>query len=184
MTYKTNKVKLKERLENTYQAFFDEGEVNEKIFLENVPPEISPEAETSYFSEDPRKVLNVLRQVLLFFPATFVLFFASIVFTARFIFPLPEGVSRISWLGLIMFLGLALMTILGLGDLRNPKHLSIPLSIISLGVILGGIGTVFFDFFGFGYFLRHYAPYFFPLAFIAPILAKNWVDSLETNEKN
>lgn len=185
MTYQKKKVSRRERFKNTSQAFFDDAGMYEKNSLEYVPPEtINATEENSLSSENTRKVLNILRQVLLFFPAAFVLFFASIAFTARFIFPLPEGVSRISFLGLLMFLGLALTTILGLGDLRNPKHLSIPLSIISVGVTLGLIGTVFFDWFGFGYFLRNYVPYFFPLAFIAPVLAKNWVDRIGTDETN
>src|SRR6185295_13423864 len=114
-----------------------------------------------------RKVLNVLRQLFLFLPAAFVLFFVTVALTGFFIIPPFEGARQIYFLELITFLGLALMTMLGLGDLRNPKHLSIPLSIISVGVILGTIGTFFFDKYGFGYFLRNYVPYFLPLAFIA-----------------
>lgn len=171
-------IKLKERLENAFEAFFDNKVTNEKNSLQYaIPANIQTSSEQVFFSEKTQNIFNLLRQLFLFLPAAFLLFFVSIVLTAKFIFPLPEGVQRISFFGLMMLLGLILTTILGLGSLRNLKHFSIPLSIISLGVILGIIGTIFFDEFGFGYFLHNYVPYFFPLAFITPVLAKNWLDN-------
>jgi hypothetical protein len=171
---------IKNPKEDAYQAFFDNAKIDENNSLEYVSPEdFSTTDEKSFFSENTYQVFNVLRQLFIFLPSAFLLFFASISLTARLIFPMPENVLKVSFIQLILMLILALMTILGLGDLRNPKHLSIPLSIISVGVILGIIGTIFFDWYEFGYFIRNYVPYFLPLAFIAPILARNWADSWE-----
>lgn len=172
--------KLKERLENAFEAFFDDTKANEKNSLECVTHETALVAgENALFSENTHQIFNILRQLLLFLPASFLLFTASVAMTARVILVEGEGVAKVSFLSLILLSVLSLLNILGLGDLRNSKHFLIPLSIISLGVFLGAIGTIFFDWFSFGTFLHSYVPYFFPLAFIVPILVKNWLDKSE-----
>jgi hypothetical protein len=170
-------VKLKERLENAFEAFFDDAKANENNSLECVTHETAlVVGENAFFSENTHKIFNILRQLLLFLPASFLLFTASVAATARFILLEGDDVITFSFLSLVLLSVLSLLTILGMGDLRKPKHLSIPFSIISIGVILGAVGTFFFDWFGFGNFLFNYVPYFFPIAFIVPILVKNWLD--------
>lgn len=167
------KTKFKEGFENAVNAFF-EDENSALEFIENQSV-IQHEAETS-FTVNNKNLLSILKQVFLFLPSAFLLFFASVALTGRLLFPIGEGVQIVSFLQLVLLLGLSLTTIFGLGDLRNPKHFSIPISIISIGAILGAIGTIFCDWFGFGHFLHNYVPYFFPLAFIVPVLVKDWIE--------
>lgn len=177
---KMKEVRLKERIEKAVQAFFDDERFdNDSLNLTNYETPANLEKKP-FFSETSKTVFNVFRQVFLFLPGTFVLFFMSIVFTG-FLFLRPFGGGRRGFLpALLIFLATALMTVVGLGDWRNPKHYSIPLSIISIGVILGIVGSLFFGDYGlFGNFLRNYVPYFIPLAFIAPVLVKGWVDKTE-----
>lgn len=170
-------VKLKERLEKAFEAFFDDAKANENNSLECVTHEtVLVVSENAFFCENTHKIFNILRQLLLFLPSSFLLFTASVAMTARIILVEGEGVAKVSFLSLILLSVLSLLNILGLGDLRKPKHLSIPFSIISIGVILGAVGTFFFDWSGFSNFLFNYVPYFFPIAFIVPILVKNWLD--------
>lgn len=171
-------VKIKERLEKAFEAFFEDAKANENNSLECVTHETALVAdENAVISENTHKIFNILRQLLLFLPASFLLFTASVAATARFILLEGDNVTTFSFLSLVLLSVLSLLTILGLGDLRKPKHLSIPFSIISIGVILGAVGTFFFDWFGFGNFLFNYVPYFFPLTLITAYLTKKWTDN-------
>jgi len=173
-------VKLKERLENAFAAFFDDekSDDNDSLNLTTYETDSSIE-KPSLFSETTKTVFNLFKQIFLFLPATFLLFFMSIVFTALFLLRPYDGAPGrrgIVFVPLLIFLLTAFTTVLGLGNWREPKHYLIPLSIISLGVILGVWGSVFWGNTGFGYFLKNVVPYFIPLAFIAPVLVKGWVD--------
>ena len=74
-----------------------------------------------------------------------------------------------------LFLAATLMTWLGLGDVRKPKHLVIPASICSVGA---AAGVLFWASNYFHTFIHDDALpfYVFPLALIVPFLAKGWVD--------
>lgn len=76
---------------------------------------------------------------------------------------------------LMVFLIGSFMTIFGIGDLKNPKHLAIPLSIVAVGI------TAFLLFSTFGQlrYIADYGIYFFPIALIAPFLAKDLVDKTD-----
>jgi hypothetical protein len=169
-------VKLKERLENAFAAFFDDEKLDENDSLNLTNYETNSTIEkTPFFSETTTTIFNIFKQVFLFLPANFILYFMSIAFTAFFLFrPFPG--RRGMFMAFIIFLIASFMTVLGLGNWREPKHYLIPLSTISIGIILGIVGSIFFGNGGFGYFMRNFAPYFIPLAFIAPVLVKGWVD--------
>lgn len=176
---KMKEVRLKDRIEKAVEAFFDDERFdNDSSGLTNYET-ILPTEKRPLFSESTKTVFNVFRQLFLFLPGTLILYFLSIVLTG-FIILRPFTGRRGLFPALLIFLATALMTVFGLGDWRNPKHYFIPLSIISIGVVLGIIGSILFGDFGFGYFLRTYVPYFIPFAFIAPVLVKGWVD--KTNE--
>lgn len=169
-------VKLKERLENAYEAFFTNEKLNENDSLSLKNNESSSNEQTPFFSENTKKVFNIFRQIFLFLPANFMLFFMSVVLTGVFLLRPSNGGGSRWFLILIVFLLTSLMTVLGLGSSRNPKHYLIPLSTILIGIFTGTIGSIFLGDEGFGYFIRNYLPYFIPLAYIAPVLVKSWVD--------
>lgn len=174
------KTKLEEGFEKAVTTFFDNENLNRNAQLEFIDNILMLRNEESQsFAEKNKNLLNTLKQLVLFLPSAFLLFFASVALTGRLFFPMGEGVQIVSFLQLVLLIGLSLTTIFGLGDLRNPKHIFIPFSIISVGIVLGTIGTLFCDWFGFGHFLHNYVPYFFTLAFIVPILVKDWLEKSE-----
>lgn len=175
------KIKLKARLENAFEAFFvDEKFDNDSLSLTNSETNL-PTGKEPFFSETTKKVFSVFRQIFLFLPGNFVLFFISVVVTGIFILrPFGAGEGREGYFRVfVFFLIAALATVFGLGNWRNPKHYLIPVSTISVGITLGIIGSIIFGDYGFGNFIRNYVPYFFPLAFIAPILMKSWLDKTD-----
>jgi hypothetical protein len=177
-----NETKLKQRIENAIDAFFDNGistESNSLTFgnesgsLRNQISEI--------FVEKADFLVKILKQVFFFFPSTFVLFIVSFAFTVISInnpinATMPEG--RIYWI-ILWFSAAVFMSWFGLGDLRKSKHFVIPASIIGTGFVVGAIsGILSFVFpqlqnmiFGGAYPL-----YLFPLALVVPFLAKGLAD--------
>ena len=176
---KMKEVRLKERLENAFAAFFDDEKLDDdSLSLTNYENNSQIEQNSS-FSTTSKKIFKIFKQIFFFLPANFLLFFMSIAFTAFFLLrPVGRG-GRGFFIALLIFLLTSLMTVFGLGSLREPKHYLIPLSTISIGVILGIVGSLIFGDYGFNYFLRSVVPYFIPLAYIAPILVKSWVDKPE-----
>ena len=132
--------------------------------------------------------MNILKQVFLFLPGTFLLFFMSfgaaiilmeIVVYRRALETLPDDFpSQFALIGLIVFLG-TFMTWFGLGDIKNRKHFAIPASLMVTGAIIGAVvkatanisdlaDRMLDDF--------SYLIYLLPLALIIPILAKSIID--------
>jgi hypothetical protein len=73
---------------------------------------------------------------------------------------------------LIVFAIGSFLTIFGIGDLKNPKHLVIPVSIVSIGLLAYSL----FSMFGALKYLFDYGIYFFPLALVVPFLARSFVE--------
>ncbi len=67
------------------------------------------------------------------------------------------------------------MTLLGLGDIQNPKHYLIPAAIIAVGISMGLIMS------SFEYAMNPdmYNLLFFPLALVAGFAAKFWIDGFD-----
>lgn len=174
-----NEIKLKERLEKVFEAFFSDEKVSENQSLSITDYKNSSVEKTPFFSDTSKKIFNIFKQIFVFLPANFLLFFMSVVFTGIFILQPVWKTGRGTFFVFLVFLLTSLMTIFGLGNSRNPKHYLIPISTISIGIFTGAIGSILLGDEGFGYFLRYYAPYFIPLAFIAPVLVKSWVDKTD-----
>ena len=120
-------------------------------------------------------VLQIVRQVFVFFPATLVLWISTVEWVT---ITANNPGSPTPWVAYAVMIITSLATILGIGDIRNPKHLVIPASIMSVGALLG---LVFF-------LLPFDAPrvigiggllWFLPLALMAPFIAKFWVDGID-----
>jgi len=133
------------------------------------------------------KLVSAFRQVFLFFPGAFLLLFASMGLSWKFVgsiyFGSPEFPSFPSafYLQQIVFLILAASLVIGgIGDLLKFKHLVLPASIISVGFTLGclsGLSQTLADFIVY----NGYSFFFLPLALIVPFIAKNWIDGVKEN---
>jgi hypothetical protein len=197
------KIRLKERLENAVEAFFEYEKLDEHTDLELTNNSAMFRAQESVsFTEKNRTLLNILRQVFLFLPGTLILFLLVFALTvsAVFLFLFGFGLTTITGfnpieakfskgslpiiLSLIIFVSFP-MTWVGLGSLRKKEDICIPVSIMGTGIILGIISGLLS---GGSYemaeliFSESYPLYFFPIALIVPILAKSWVDKTEESK--
>jgi len=182
------KVKLDMKSEKSTDAFVDEN-LDENAALSSVNnAEILELEKESSFTGEYKSFITLLKQIFIFLPGTFLLFFTSfgaaiifmeIVVYRRAFETLPDDFPfQFALIGLIIFLG-TLMTWFGLGDIKNRKHFAIPASLMVTGAMIGVIvkatASVFdladkmLDDFG-------YLIYLLPLALIVPILAKSIVE--------
>ncbi len=196
------KIKIEERIENAVQAFFDDEKLNENTGLEFVSNAsmVRVEKNVSFVGKN-RTLLSFLKQVFLFLPGTFFLFLLSFALTTVtvFLFLFSFALTNVTGFNpieakfregslpiiiIVVCLSFA-MTWFGLGNLRKKDDICIPVSIMGTGIILGIISGLLA---GVSYeiaeliFSDSYPLYFIPLAFIAPVLVKGWVD--KTNEQD
>ena len=179
------KTKFKQRIVNASAAFFDDENCGENKLV-SFESENNLWRETKYEDcvQQSSALETALKQVFLFFPGTFVLNVLSMGFTVAFLSSFSK-MPRVNFrYGFIfyagLFLAVTMMTWLGLGDVRKPKHLVIPASICSVGAIAGVIFWVLNYFQTFVH-DNAFLFYVFPLALIAPFLAKGWVDKRFVN---
>jgi hypothetical protein len=121
--------------------------------------------------------ISLLKQVFLFFPGTLLLFMTSgFIFDAYF-----SGMVDFMFVigGLPWILMYSFMMIFGIGDVKNPKHLAIPLSVVSVSLLIFLISTILPDSLH-NKFLYEYSIYLFSIALIAPFFVKNVIEELET----
>lgn len=174
-----SKAKIKERFENAVDAFFDDEKLGENAAL-IIPKDYSANFnETESFTDRHKTFIKVLKQIFLFLPGAVVFFFMSVAFTGFAILRPTPGEGHHLYLGIFITFIAGLMTFLGLGDWKNPRHLFIPLSIFSLSAVLAIIGSITHGVDNFPQFIDHYAANFLPLAFILPFLAKALADKTE-----
>jgi hypothetical protein len=169
----------------TADAFFDEN-LHEYRPLQNFVNDAKPSPLNGgdSFAAEQTPFASYLKQALLFFPGTFILFYISLA-TAGVITDLLKNSDRhfifepqLIFAYLLGFLSV-FFTWFGLGDLKNTKHFVIPGSIILSGAIIGVTVSLTDDIFwlsrqiivDFGY-----AIWLFPIGLIVPILAKGWID--------
>lgn len=161
------KTKIEQRINNAVNAFFDD---EPKTFGENslaLAPDsavLKPEP-AAQFNEKGDRLIKILKRVFLFFPGVLYLFFGTLQILSFDFFRSPLTV-------LVVFLIGSFLTIFGLGNLKNPKHLAIPLSIVVVAITTFGL----FSMLGNPLYVFEYGIYLFPLALIAPVLAKSLVD--------
>jgi hypothetical protein len=158
------KVKIKERLQNAANAFFENGEEtygeNSLIFASDSG--LLKQEKVALLSKKGDVLVKILKRTFLFLPGALYLFFGTLsVLTFEFFQNKP-------WAFLIIFLIGGFMTIFGIGKLKNPKHLLIPFSIIAVGFATFAI----FSLFGLSRYVFEYGIYLFPLALIVPFLVK------------
>ena len=183
------KVKLDTKSEKSAEALFDNeiSDRSEALGFAGSASILELDKEKG-FSGERKFIINLLKQVFIFLPGTFLLFFmsfgAAIIFMETIVYrraleTLPDDYPlQFALIGLIVILG-TFMTWFGLGDIKNRKHFAIPASLIVSGAITGAVvkaaasvsdlaDRMLDDF--------SYLIYLLPLALIIPILAKSIVD--------
>lgn len=176
------KTKIEQRVENAVNAFFDDESFAEnKLGFVNDSALLKQETHAN-FSEKADVCVKIIKQIFLFFPGTFVLFNLSLILAVFILSPPLNTFVLYPGKLTIALLVSAFMTMFGLGNVKNAKHLIIPASIVlfafvsgSLIALFGGGGMNF-------NFLDIYAMYLLPLALIVPILAKGWADRRGQNQ--
>jgi len=177
------RVELKERFAPKVVACFeDEQSFENAAMTYSSIDSLAKNKEKTGFSRNAEILITILRQVFLFFPGAFALYFVTVSLTGFFYFkPYVIGGSQVPLSLIIGFIS-SILTFLGLGNIKNPKHLIIPLSIIVFSIAIGLLGCYRYDSGTFLYFLGRYVPLFFPLALIIPFFAKFWIDNLGKKE--
>ena len=160
-----SKVKLDERIENAVNAFFDAG-----IDKEDFAVAISDErALVTAESESPAERWTLAaRDVLLFGPGSFLLYFA----TLAAIFFYPE--FGLSFPGLFLVLSGVFLCYSGAGKLTDARNLVVPAAIVAVAVLVAAI-ALFFPSEGRSDIYFWYSIFAFPISLIASKILQSWV---------
>lgn len=161
-------VKLKERLENAFEVFFENVETNstqlEKIHNDEIAKESAQKTKA-------KNLFKIIRQVFFFLPGTFVTFFLWMDMMAL------GSIPHLSLFFMLVLLLPPFLIVLGMGNIKNLKHWVMPLNVIILGAFLGfvlsSVPALKSFFTGNGKVMI-----LFPLALITAVLSKNLADNL------
>jgi hypothetical protein len=163
-----NKTKIDQRINHVFNTFtaHDRESFGEDGLTFAPDAAVLKAAPAATRIEKGDRLLKILKRTFVFLPGAFYLFYGTIsILSFMFLRDQP-------WAILVVFLIGSFMTIFGIGSLRNPKHLAIPVAIVAVAVaafgVFGTLGNLGFVF--------KYGVYFFPLALIAAFLAKSWGD--------
>lgn len=166
--------KFKRRIENVANAFFENERENygENNLIFQSDSALFKQQTAAQFSAKGDVLMKILKRTFLFFPGAFYLFFGTMsIFAFDVIQIKPLAILPIFLIG-------GFMTIFGIGNIKNLKHLAIPLSIAAVGTSAYAI----FSTFGGIEAVSDYGIYFFPLALIAAFLSKSLVDKTDEIE--
>ncbi|MBX7170815.1 MAG: hypothetical protein K1X72_07645 [Pyrinomonadaceae bacterium] len=185
------KVKIEEKFEQRFNAFFDEEEVSNETAL-NFTNADSIIQENELFSNKYILIWKIFKQVFLFLPSAFLLFYITLGFTLAIVEFYARGFGIL--LGFQFFLQLlfifALETLsffgtwFGLSSFTKKSDIAIPISIISVAVLLGIIIGFTTDMLTLARQISNdfrYAICLFPIALIVPNLVKMWLDQPKEN---
>ena len=160
------KTKFEKRCERAVEAFFAAGDdiKGETRLARSRDARLA--ATEAKFDERGELIVRFLKRAFIFLPGAMYLFFGSMfAFSLDFFGRNPFAIAAFLSIG-------GTMTMFGLGRLRNPKHVVIPLAIVA-------VGTTTFAVFAAAGALRslfEFGVYCFPLALAAAVLARDLVD--------
>lgn len=164
------KFKVEQRVDNAFNVLFNNDEEllaqNKLNFGCNL--DLPERSSVTNRDEKVNTFKNVLKQAVLFFPGAVILYGATIVLFWNYFSYQPDTA-----LCLGMVLVSSIMLITGIGDIKNFKHLLIPLSIITTCTILFFVSL----FMGGQNFMQDASYYLFPLVFTLPFLVKGLTDT-------
>lgn len=163
-----SKTKLDDRIGNALNAFFEsETEANRFELAYSGQSTVAVSAEPT-FVEKTEKWTGIARQILLFGPGTFALFY----FTLTVIFFYPSmGVSP---QGLVMFLSAVFMSYAGSGSIKDIRNLAVPLSTIATAFVVVFGSLLIFGRQDASLYFWH-SIYLFPVVLIIGKLIQQWI---------
>jgi len=168
------KVKFEERLQNAASAFFA-AEANENandlVFANSSV--VLQKAETFCFTEKVKVWSNSARQIFLFLPGTFLLYFSTL--SSLFFYPDLGFTSEM----LFFLLSGSFLCLVGLGNIRNIKNLLIPISIVCFSLITAILISLFTDAMQPSLFFE-YSIYLFPFVLMISKLLQSWIEDEKT----
>jgi len=123
-----NKTKLDDRIENAVNAFFETPTDPDRFALTYTGHNSALMADEISFTEKADKWLGILREVSMFGPGTFMLFY----FTLAIAFFYPT--LGFSYQGYVMCFFAVFLTYAGCGSIAKIKNLLVPATVIMLGL--------------------------------------------------
>jgi hypothetical protein len=186
------KAEINERFSRAVGAFFEkEDEDLERDQAEITYPNQTAVLKKKELFEDKFEMFKSLLKGFLFFvPGTLFLTAVSFVMTVVFLFGVPGIMSPIIGFRflsrlLLVLGGGALFSWFGLGELKKPKHLAIPLSTVLTGIVLGilfGLLTIPYPELRRIVFDNSFPFYLLPVGLVVGVLAKNLVESFDQKD--
>ena len=163
------KTKIDRRIENAFSAFFDNENNNGMNLVYANESALAPNILGENFTRKADKWIGIFKKAFLFLPGVLILHLACFA-TALFYKDFGINIWMLFWFASGIFMVWA-----GLGDLKNKKHLLLPLSVI---LSIAPFALLF------SYLSvkpEEYSFYLFPIFFVIPILAKGRLDKVDRN---
>ncbi len=167
------KIELKRRTENALRAFLETPKKGSAEIVLSADGDSAMRGRDVDWrsSEQADRFVKILKRGFIFLPGALYLFFGTFsILSFEFLRTLPTMMT-------ILLIG-SFMTIFGFGNMKNPKHAVIPLSIISVAILTFS----FFSLLQIAKYVFEFGVYFLPVALIAPVLAKNIADRKAAGE--
>jgi hypothetical protein len=174
---------IERRVKNSVTAFFATEEENlngSQLSFADECSLLSPGPATG-FNEKGDTFLKILKQIFLFLPGAFFLYYGSTFFLyACFITKLNMFGFGSGLVGLAVS---SFMTVFGIGSIKNFKHLTIPASICAVSFLVFILSLLLSSEATQVKFLFEYSVYLFPLVLITAYSVKKLAD-ITNVEKN
>lgn len=163
-----SKIKLDDRVENAISAFFETEPDHSRFELTYTGSDAALVADDTTFAEKAGKWTGILREVFLFGPGAFFLFYL----TLAVIYFYPQVGIAPSQVFMVLVAGF--MTYAGAGNIKKIKNLAVPGTVIAMAAAVAIISlfvpgkeeaNVYF----------WYSIYLFPNVLIAGKLVQGWV---------
>lgn len=132
------KTKLNDRIENAVNAFFEPGPDSSRVELTYTPSDSAFLAVQRPLTEKADKWISALREVFLFGPGAFALFYMTL--TVAFFYP-TIGISA---QGFLMLCFPAFLTYAGIGKINNFRNLAVPATVIAMGLLFALVAPLLF----------------------------------------
>ncbi len=166
---------LTERVQSALDAFFVECTASTDSELEYSfeDPDLAYES-TKQEAKTRSSIGSVLKGLFFYLPGVFVLHTLT-AFAAWAAIADTKMLARARWDFIVLFLVLSsLFSTIGIGSVKNLRHLVIPAAVMFVGIITALIAVAA----GFDHpkGLEEFVSYFLPFAYTAPFLAKYLVD--------
>ena len=162
------KTKFEDRIDNAVNAFFETEPDRSHFAMTYTGCEAALAIKDLSFSEKADKWLRVLREIFMFGPGTFCLFYLTL--TMVFFFPALGFSSQ----GILMYLFAVFLTYAGSGSIARVRNLAIPATVTLLAIAFALLSPLFFGNELADLYFWH-SIYVFPFVLVAAKLVQSWV---------